>query len=157
MKFLKPIFLFSTLFLMLSSLFSCIYKEVVIMKLENVFVKQFSSKGIVAEVFMKVKNPNNYDISIVGSDLDIIINGNPVGKAKFSDKIKLPKKSENVHRFIIESNFEKIGSGLLATLASVLMSQSVKLGVKGDVTAKAMFVQKKIKVDFNENVAYSLK
>ena len=106
---------------------------------------------------MKVKNPNNYDISIVSSDLDIIINGNPVGKANFAEKIKLPKKSEEVHRFVIESNFDKTGSGLLTTLASVLFTQSVKLSVKGDVTAKAMFVQKKIKVEFNENVAYSLK
>lgn len=127
------------------------------MKLENVSVKQFSSKGIVAEVFMKIKNPNNYDISIVSSDLDIIINDKPVGKANFSDKIKLLKKSENVHRILIESNFEKIGSGLLATLASVITTQSVKFGVKGNITAKAMLVQKKIKVDFNENVAYSLK
>ena len=140
-----------------STLFSCIYKEVEIIRLENVFIKQFSSKGIAAEVFLKVKNPNNYDISIVGSDLDILINERTVGKATISDKIKLPKKSEKVHRFIIESNFEKLGSGVLTTIASVLMAQSVKLGVKGNITAKALLIQKKIKVDINEDVGFSVK
>lgn len=147
-------FVMCTLFSFLSS---CLYKEVMILKLENVFIKQFSSKGIAAEVFLKVNNPNNYDISVIGSDLDIIINEKPVGKATISDKIILPKKSENVHRFIIESNFDKLGTGVLTTLASVLLTQSVKLGVKGDITAKALFVQKKIKVEFNENVGYSAK
>lgn len=146
---------FVTGIIMLSMLSSCIYKDVEIVKLENVFVKQFSSKGIAAEVFLKVKNPNGYDITIVGSDLNIIINDREVGKATISDKITFPKKTENVQRFIIESDFEKLGSGVLATLASVLLTQSVKLGVKGDITAKALFLQKKIKVDFNENVGYT--
>lgn len=157
MKFLKNIVLYSFVFFMLSSLFSCFYKDVEIVRLENAFVKKFSSRGIEAEVFLKVKNPNNYDISIVNSDLDIFINEKSVGKAKISEKITFPKKSEKVHRFMIQSDFDKIGSGLLATLASVIMNQSVNLGIKGDITAKAIMISKKVKVDIRENVGYSSK
>lgn len=157
MRLLRKFFSYSVLFFMLSTLFSCFYKEVEIVKLENAFVKKFSSRGIEAEVFLKVKNPNNYDISIVNSDLDIFINEKSVGKAKIADKVIFPKKSEKVHRLLIESDFVQTGGGLLTTLASVLLNQSVSLGIKGDVTAKAMMMQKKVKVDIRENVGYSAK
>ena len=149
--------LFAILIFMCTSLLSCIYKDVEIVKLENAAVKKFSSKGIEADVFLKVKNPNSYNISIVNSDLDIFINEKPVGKAKIADKITFPKNSEKIHCIHIESDFEKLGSGVLTTLASVLMSQSINLGVKGDITAKAFILQKKVKVDIKENVGYSLR
>lgn len=139
------------------SLPSCIYKNVEIVKLENAAVKKFSSKGIEAEVFLKVKNPNGYNISIINSDLDVFVNDKAVGKAKVTDKIMFPKKSEEVHRVHFESDFEKLGGGVLTTLASVVMSQTIHLGVKGEITVKAGFLKKKLKVDIKENVNYTQK
>lgn len=142
---------------MLSFLTSCVYKDVVIINLENVNVKKLSADGVVAEVFLRVKNPNKYSISIVDADLNIAVNGKELGKAAISEKIKLPKNSEMTHRITIESNFEKLGSGVIAALATVFLTNTIKLGVNGTITARALFVRKKIKVDFNQNVSIPLK
>lgn len=155
MKFVtSPVRLFFFFFLM-NSLISCVYKEVKIVKLENVAIKQLSSQGIKAEVFLKVSNPNNYDISFVDSDLDILINDKPVGKANIREKILLPKKTEDVHRVNVETSFEKLGSGVLATIGSVFLSNSLKLGVRGSVTVKTFLFRKKINVELNEKVGYT--
>ena len=149
----QPVFCFCLILIMSSGLFSCTYREVEIVKFENASIKKISSKGLEAEVILKVKNPNNYNITIANSDLDIVINDKPLGKAKIAGKITFPKKSEAVHRILIESDFEKLGGGVMSMLASVMLSQSVNLGVKGDITARALFFRKKIKVDIKENVA----
>ena len=135
------------------SLSGCLqYKEVEIVKIDNVGVKEVSTKSIDIEVAMQIKNPNKYDISIVGSDLTIFLKGKKMGTANIKEKIKLKKKSNDIHRFTIQSNLKDIASGALPILMGLITKNSIDLKVEGHIKAKAKGISKKIPIDFTENV-----
>jgi LEA14-like dessication related protein len=113
-------------------------------------MKEFSASGIEAIVSMKVKNPNNYKITIVNSDLDLFINGSKMGKAIIKDKIVLKKQQTEVYTFVVGA---KPSGGILGSLLSIAFSKNVRVGVKGKVKARAFMVSKSFPVDVEQNVS----
>ncbi|MCI5055186.1 MAG: LEA type 2 family protein [Flavobacteriales bacterium] len=132
-------------------LVSCItYEDVEMLGLEDIKMKEFSTSGVEAIVSMKVKNPNNYKISIVNSDLDLFINGSKLGKAVIKDKIVIKKDRTEVYSFTVGA---KPSGGILGSLLSMAFSKNVKVGVKGKVKARAFMVSKSFDVDVEQNVS----
>lgn len=101
---------------------------------------------------MQIKNPNKYDISIVDSDLTLFLKGKKLGTANIKEKIKLKKKSNEIHRFVIQSNLKDIASGVLPIIMGLMTKDSIELEVKGDIKAKAKGISKKVPIDFKEKV-----
>lgn len=133
---------------------SCmIYKDVELVGVKNVKLNQFSLKGIEAEVSLRVKNPNGYKITIVDSDLDIILNGKPFGKAKIKENVVLKKKSDEVHKITIKSKVGSVAQGALSSLLGLLTQKAVNVRLKGDIKAKALVISKKIPIDIEEKVS----
>jgi len=153
---IKPVYRgFLVLFSMQVMLSSCLkYEEVKVLGVEDVAVKKFSAKSVELEVSVKIKNPNNYKISIVGSDLDLYVNRNKSGKAKIIDKIVIPKHSEEIHRFIVQANYKEVMAGLKGGIFSILTGGSVPLRIKGKITAKAKMLRKSFDVDITEKVSF---
>ncbi len=144
---------YSFIFLFAIGLTSCLqYKEVEIVKVTDVGIKEISTKAIDVEVAMQIKNPNKYDISIVNSDLSIFLKGKKMGTANIKEKIKLKKKSNTIYRFTIQSSLKDIASGALPILMGLITKNSVELQVQGDIKAKAKGISKKVPVDFKERV-----
>ena len=112
-KKLLPI-LFSFLALSLW-LVSCSYQEVKVIGIEGVKVKNVSAKGIELEATIQISNPNNYKISIVGSDLDLFIKNKKVGKAKITKKVVIHKNSNETHLLTIKSSFKEAAGGAVRT------------------------------------------
>ena len=140
------------LFLALN-LSSCLqYKEVEIVNITDVGVKEISTKAINVEVAMQIKNPNKYAISIVDSDLTLFLKGKKMGTAKIKEKIKLAKKSNDIHRFTIQSSIKDIAAGALPVLMGLITKSSINLQVQGHIKAKAKGISKKVPVNFKENV-----
>lgn len=150
---LKKISHYSILLIMISSLSGCMtYKEVEMVKVTDVSVKNFSTKGVQIEVSMQIKNPNNYKISIVDSDLDLFVTGKKMGSATIENKITLPKRSNEVHRFLIQTKLENMASGALPIMMAVMGGKAIEIGVQGDIKARAKGLSKKFPVDFTEKV-----
>ena len=150
---MKTVIKYSVLLLLALNLFSCIqYKEVQIVKVTDVGIKDVSTKAIDIEVAMQIKNPNKYDISIVDSDLTLFLKGKKLGTANIKEKIKLKKKSNEIHRFIIQSNLKDIAAGVLPIVMGLMTKSSMELEVKGDIKAKAKGISKKVPIDFKEKV-----
>ncbi len=144
---------YSFIFLLALSISGCIqYKEVEMVQVTDVGVKNFTKNGIEIEVAMQIKNPNNYKISIVDSDLELLIKKNRIGTANIDNKIVLPKKSNKIHRFIIKTTLKDMASNTLPILISVLSGGHIELQVKGDIKAKAKGIGKRIPVDFKEKL-----
>ncbi|PCJ83610.1 MAG: hypothetical protein COA57_10860 [Flavobacteriales bacterium] len=134
---------------------SCIsYKEVQFIAMIGAEVKSFSAKGLNVELGVKLRNPNNYKITVVDSDLDIFINGKPMGKAKIKNKIKMKKNSEDVHHFIISADYDNAAVGGLSAIMAMLGASSMQLRIKGKVKAKALVFRKTFDVDFTERVSF---
>ena len=150
---LKKISFYCLTLLLISSLAGCItYKEVQMIKVTDVGVKNFTTEGVEVEVAMQIKNPNNYKISIVDSDLDLFVKGNRIGTANIDNKVTLPKKSNQIHRFIIKSSLKDMGSSAIPLLMGVLGGGTIDLQIKGDIKAKAKGISKKFPVDFKKKV-----
>lgn len=122
------------------------------LKVTDVSIKEFSAKGIIVEVAMQIKNPNKYNISIVDSDLSIFVKGNKMGTANIKEKITLPKKSNKIHRFTIQTNLRDLTSGAIPVIMGLITQNSVDLQIQGDIKAKAKGISKKFPVDFKERV-----
>ncbi len=132
---------------------SCLeYKDVEVVDVPEVGIKNFSLKGIDLEVAMQIKNPNNYDISIVDSDLTLFAEGKKVGIARVKEKIKLKKKSNKIHRFTIQSSPTDIISGAIPVLMGLILKSDFELHVQGDIKAKAKGVGKRFPVSFKERI-----
>lgn len=140
--------------LLLMALFtSCLkYQEVKVLGVEDVKIKEFSTKGVEVEVSIKISNPNSYKIKMVHSDLEIFVKGKKAGKARIVNKITLPKKSEAVHTFTITANYNQILSALGGGLLSLFSSGTIPLQIKGNITAKALGIRKTFPVNVKENV-----
>ncbi|MGB0887359.1 MAG: LEA type 2 family protein [Vicingaceae bacterium] len=128
------------------------YKEVKVIDITDVGIKHFTAKGVEIEVAMQIKNPNNYNISIVDSDLQLFAKGNKVGTANIENKVTLPKKSNQIHRFIITSSLKDMGASAFPILMSVLGGDDIEVQVAGDIKAKAKGIGKRFPVDFKEKV-----
>ncbi len=132
---------------------SCLeYKEVEVVKVIDVGIKDISAKGVDVEVAMQVKNPNNYNISIVNSDLNLFLRGNKMGTATIKEKVTLKKKSNAVYRFILQSSFKDIAGGGLPVLMGLMTEPTMEVQILGDIKAQAKGFSKKVPVDFTEKV-----
>ncbi len=147
---LKKFSFFTILALVLSSCLE--YKEVEVVKIVDVGVKNISVKGVDIEVSMRIKNPNKYNISIVDSDLSVFVKGKKMGNAKIKEKVTLKKKSNSVYRFNIHSNLNGIATAGLPVILGLITQPSIELKVQGDIKAKAKGLSKKIPIDFTEKI-----
>lgn len=148
----KTVLYFSYIFIVISTIGCMTYKDVEMIEVTDIGVKQFTTKGVEVEVAMQIKNPNKYNISIVDSDLELFAKGNRIGTANIDNKVTLPKKSNQIHRFIITSSLKDMGTSALPVLMSVLGGGSIELQIKGDIKAKAKGIGKRFPVNFKEKV-----
>ena len=150
---MKKLLSYSLLVLFTFGLFGCIeYKEVEVIEVSDVGIKDISMSGIDIEVAMQIKNPNKYNISITESDLTLFADGNKVGVANVKEKITLPKKSNKIHRVTIQTSVQDITSSAIPLLMSLMSRDNIEVQIKGDIKAKAKGIGKRFPVDFKDRV-----
>jgi LEA14-like dessication related protein len=150
---MNTFFKYWTVLLFVFSLSSCLeYKEVEVIKVVEIGVKEISANGVDVEVALQVKNPNKYNISIVDSDLNLFIKGNKMGSATIKEKVTLKKKSNAVYRFTLQSSFKDLSLSSLPVLMSIMGQNSMEVQVVGDIKAKAKGISKRVPIDFTEKV-----
>lgn len=148
-KFFSYFFIVTNLIFILGCLQ---YKEVEVVKVTEVGVKKIALTGIDIEVAMQIKNPNNYDISIVDSDLTLFAEGEKVGVAQVKEKVTLKKKSNKIYRFTVHTSSEDILSSAVPLLMSYFGKDNVTLKVDGTLKARAKGLSKRFTVNFEERI-----
>jgi LEA14-like dessication related protein len=134
-------------------LYSCAdFKDVSITKIEEVKLISMSAKSADAEINVKIKNPNNTGFSIYKSQADVNVNGIDIGTAEMMQKIYVKANSEDTYTFKIHSDFSKISATNLTSLMLTAMSKNIKIGIKGEIKAGKLLIQKKFPIDVTQNV-----
>ncbi len=138
------------IFLCLSS---CVnYDDVRLLELENVSINKITGKGIDADIWLKIDNPNNYKIKVEAKDLTFSINGKEIGKAKLSEPVTLEKSKEQSYQAKVYISIPPDGNIDLGVL--LLMSGGqIKMALEGEVTGKAKGISKTVKVDVSESIS----
>ncbi len=130
------------------------YEEVDFKGVQNFGIENRTSEQILIRLDIKVENPNTYNITIKPATLDISINGKYAGKTKMKEKIVLKKNTTGVYPLYLQAKTKDIMGALTGSLGAML-SGRVKVGIKGNVKAKAYGVGKKFYL--NEEQTVSLK
>ncbi len=131
---------------------SCKFEEVTVSKVEDFKIISLGAEGIEAEISLRIKNPNKYGFSVYSSDLNVQLNGTDIGKAVILNKVKIKKKSEDIHKVIVKSTFSQALTGGLSVLTSTLGRKSATIAVKGEIKAGKVFYKKTFPVDVKEKV-----
>ena len=132
-----------------------VYEDVKIEKVSNVQIKNFSQKGMDIIMEADIYNPNNYDITLVETDVDVYLNDNKYGKAVVKENVKLPKQSTTTHTFKIHTTYENLAAGGLSGMLNLFMSRNQKLKLDGKVKARVFFITKSFPFSLEQNVTVS--
>ena len=150
---MQLVFRISTLFFTLLVLNSCFdYKDVEFKGMQGFNIEDRTDDAITIRVDMKVNNPNNYNIKVKKSTLDVYLNNKYVGKTKMKKSVVLKKKREGVYPVYLKTTGKDLMKSAMGSLGSLLSGQ-INLGVKGDVKAGAYGISKKFPIDVTQNVS----
>jgi LEA14-like dessication related protein len=97
---------------------------------------------------VKIKNPNNYRLLIKKIDLDASLNKKLIGKINHTEKLSIPKKSENIYPIRLKADMTQ----LQKLVPSLIFSGAALVNVKGKVKGKALLIPKTIDIDINQKV-----
>jgi len=143
------------IFFLATLLSGCLeYEDVDFKGVQKFGIEERTSEQILIRLDIKVDNPNTYNITIKPATLDIHINGKYAGKTKMKEKIVLKKNTTGIYPLYLQAKTKDIMGALTGSLGSIL-SGRVKVGIKGNVKAKAYGIGKKFYL--NEEQTVSLK
>lgn len=147
-------------FLLCTILFtSCVnYDQIEIKDIQEVKLVSFSEKGLIVDSKVKISNPNIFDIKIVDSKLDVIVQGKPIGTTKIDGKLILPSKSEEFHTLRLKSSFNDLGKNALANLIAITASNNKQIEFKfeGYIIGKVFIIKRKVKIDHKDSTLLKL-
>lgn len=136
-----------------SSLWSCKnVQDLSVSKVEGFKIKDLSTKGIDAEVGLRIKNPNTFGFKIYKSGMTLNINGMDVGEAKIAKKIRIKAGSDEVYYFQLKGDFSKLSLFDIPKVIDLLKDKTVNATLKGDIKAGNLFYKKRFPVNLNERV-----
>ena len=139
--------LFSIVFL--TSCFD--YEDVEFKGVQNIGLEGRSGGNITVRIDMKVNNPNNYNIKIKKSSLDVFVNGSKIGKTKIKNNIVLKKNHQEVYPLFLTLSEKELKGSVLSSIGSLLRG-SMKVRIKGNIKAKVYGFGKKFPIDVEQPV-----
>ena len=90
-------------------------------------------KGTVTmDMGLKLKNPNHVAVTVYGIDLNVTLNGAPMGVIAMDDKVKIEKDTEMIYRVKANASLTDIINGIPKILSAIAKKES-KVEVKGSV------------------------
>lgn len=132
---------------------SCVtYKDVEFVSFDTISIENLSFTGVDVGVTVTIKNPNNYKIKIVDSDIDLFIGDNNLGKIVVPEKLVFDRKVEKQQTFVVETGLSKISKSAIFSLMAILNKEGVRVKAKGTFKAKAFAVGKTFLIDFEDDV-----
>ncbi|MEX2380100.1 MAG: LEA type 2 family protein [Vicingaceae bacterium] len=138
---------------------SCVnYDKVEIKEIKEVNLVNFSDEGLIVDSKVKISNPNAFDIKVVDSKLDIIVQGRPIGSAKIDGKLILPSKSEAFHTLRLKSNFDDLGKNALVNLLAITASNNNQIDFKfeGYIVCKVFIFKRKVEISHEDSTLLKL-
>jgi len=132
---------------------SCkIYKNVEVQEVRAVRIVEVTSEGIVAEVDLKIYNPNGYKITLVNVNADLYLNEKDIGDAEINERVTIDKKSSHVYTIRLEGDYTEMGGGLLESLLGSIFSQTVNLRIDGTIKGRALLIGKNVYFEVEQDV-----
>lgn len=125
-------------------------EEVTVSSVDGFYLNKVDSKGIEAEIKLKIKNPNNMGFSIYPSAFDIVFSGIRLGKAKLDKRVHIEGKTERVYSFKLKSDMRELN--LMDALRLLNLQNLGKIEVKGDLKVGKFLIKKAFPVNHVDKI-----
>ena len=104
---------------------------------------------------LKIKNPNNFAVTIYSVELDVTVAGVSLGHVKLDDQFKIEKNTEAVYPVKLSATLTDIINGIPKILAAIQKKQS-NVSLTGNIRAGSGIFKHTFPVNINqEKVATS--
>lgn len=147
---MKIQFLVAALILFLGS--CTIYQDIEVSEVRDIRIIEVTKDGLIAEVDLKIYNPNPYRLTIVNVDADLYLNDKDIGDAQINERITIGKKSSHVYTIKLEGDYTKMGGSLLEGLLGSLFSQTANLRIDGTIKGRALLIGKRVFFQVEQDV-----
>lgn len=125
---------------------SCKVKTVEIGDVRDVRFLGMENKMIRATMEVPISNPNNFAFRITDINIYVVSGNDSLGIVRQdNDKIRVPAKSEEYHKFDLSLAMPDLMSGGLSLL-KLYSTRKMELKLRGYVDAKSFLVRKRVKV-----------
>ena len=144
--------MYKIILVVLSCIFftSCFsYKELELGDVSSVKVNKVANGGIEIQAGMQIKNPNGYKIKVKRIDADLFVNGQKIGKINLSKKVVLPRKSDQLQEFNVNTQL----SNLISAVPSLLFGGNINLQMKGSIKGKVFIFSKRFPLEAEKNIS----
>jgi len=132
---------------------SCtLYKDIEVSEVRDIRITELTKEGLVAEVDLKIYNPNPYKLTILKVDADLYLNDKDIGDAEINEKVTIDKKSNLVYTIKLDGDYTQMGGSLLEGLLGSIFAQTVNLRIDGTIKGRALFISKKVYFELDEDV-----
>lgn len=136
--------------LIILTLSSCKYKEVEIVEIEEIILKESGIKKIPLTIKIQVNNPNNYKIKVTSYNIKLSIKEIDFVTAEHDSKIVIPAdyKGTIPVTFTLEPNIRGLFSiKSLLLIAEIINKNSIQFDATGYFVIKIFLFSKKIHVN----------
>ena len=148
------IFSFSLLLIFLVS--ACSQpKEPEFQSVKNIELIEFTDKNVVINAEAVFHNPNVYTCTLENSDIDVMVNGINVGKAKQKESTAIPANANFTMPLQIQfppSKIFKDKNSLINLALSALGGKKIDLQYKGSVTVSVLEIPFTIPIDYTDEL-----
>ena len=144
------------IFLLFCSMSGCnlFYEDVELHGVKSAHVKRVTSKSVELDLMVHMTNPNNFDITIIDSDLEAYADTLKIGNAKINKEIVIPANSSADYHTPVLATFDEHFANNLGSFVRIALSGPIEIDVKGEIKGKALFLTKTIEIDIREKFEF---
>lgn len=124
-------------------------KAVEVVGIENVKLKQIDAKGIKADIFITIKNTNDFGFTMYPSQCNILLNNIHLGKAKLQKRVHIDAQCEKTYAFNLSSEDANLNP---INLLEIMTSQYAKLELDGYLKTGKLLIRKKFKINYTDKI-----
>jgi len=124
-------------------------KAVEVVGIENVKLQQIDAKGIKADIFITIKNTNDFGFTIYPSQSNILLNNIQIGKAKLQKRVHIDAHCEKTYAFKLSSEDANLNP---INLLEIMTSQNAKLELDGYLKTGKFLIRKKFKINYTDKI-----
>lgn len=129
-------------------------QDVELVGVKKAQVKRVTSRFVELDLWLHIDNPNSFKIDITNTDLEAYFDTLKIGKASLMKSFEIPAEASGEFHVPIHAEFDEGFAGQLGSFVKIALSGPITIRIKGDITGKALFLNKTMEIDLEEKIDF---
>lgn len=153
------LFKFVLPFVFILGLGACVnYEEVEITNIKSIRLVELTDRELQVETEVEIENPNSFEITLVESSFQVIVEDEAIGTASILDKVTVAGNSKEYYKLLLNSSLEDLEQNAMTNLLAITASgkENIKFKIDGYIVGKALFNKRKVHISREGEVPLKL-